>query len=403
MKHGGVIIYVGNFFYPDGNAAGKRVWGNLEAIRAAGFKTACLCFRKENGSGELEVSNNLETDLYTIPYTSGFDRLKNSVPKQVFKTVLDKYHDQKIVAVIMYNSLGTTEFNSFVVKECHKRAIKAYYDIADYFDVPHKANVLRYYMKKRELNQLTGKVLPACDGWIAISSFLRNMMPNPEKTIVVPPLSVSKANYTPRPQTELVISYATFIVDKNRPISEWKDRIDSYIDVFIKLNDYAINRPYEIHFLGFYKEDLLEMFPDDIRQEYAKKIEILGDKVKFFGPMSNKEVQQHISNSDYTILLRDSKTSNNAGFPTKISESISLGVPPITNITSDIGCYIKDGVNGIVVSDPQDIQSICDKIAAMFNEDLQESLRQGAVNTEGFYYISYAEKFKAFFSGENGQ
>ena len=395
MIQRGTVVYVGNFFFPDGNAAGKRVWGNLEAVKDAGFNAVCLCFRKETGNKSIEKSSYAQIDLYTIPYTSGFKRLKNGFPKHVFRKVLEKY-EHNTIATIMYNSLGTTEFNSYVIQECHKRGINVYYDIADYFDVPHKTNRLRYYMKKRELNHLTGKVLPACDGWITISYFLKNMMPNPDKSIVVPPLSVSKAVYTQGNKDKCIISYATYIVDENRPISEWKDRVDIYIDVFIKLKEYVRRCPCELHLLGFFKDDLLKMFPKEIRGVYEERLKSLGNTVLFFGPMANKKVQEHIQQSDFTILFRDDKTSNNAGFPTKISESISLGVPPITNITSDIGYYIQDGVNGVVVTKLDDIQGIAEKIANTINHGVQDDLRRGTLNTTDFYYKTYTKRFRDF-------
>ena len=398
MKKEQIVIYVGNFDYPDGNAAGKRVLGNLEAINKAGFKTVCLCFRKTNNNKRIIRSQYLQTDLYTIPYTVGFKRLNNSEPKRAFRLVLNKYSDYKIKAVIMYNSLGTTEFNSYVIKECHKRGIKAYYDIADYFDVPHRANILRYYMKKRELAQLMNRVLPACDGWIAISSFLKKMMPDPKRTIIVPPLAVTRVETSNRHEGTVIFSYATYIVDKNRPVSEWKDRIDLYIDAFCGLLPLKCKHSFELHFLGFNKEELIEMFPEELRGKYEKKLETIKEHVKFFGSMPNKDVQKQIMQSDFTLLFRDSKTSNNAGFPTKISESVSLGIPPVTNITSDIGKYIKDGQNGVIVPDPSNLNGIIEKIRSILNMDDDElqKIREGTVKTEGFYYASYADRFMKF-------
>lgn len=55
--------------------------------------------------------------------------------------------------------------------------------------------------------------------------------------------------------------------------------------------------------------------------------------------------------SDFTTFLRKPTRSNQAGFPTKFVESLSLGVPVITNSTSDIGMYLSDGENGLLVED----------------------------------------------------
>ncbi len=40
-----------------------------------------------------------------------------------------------------------------------------------------------------------------------------------------------------------------------------------------------------------------------------------------------------------------------AGFPTKFVESLGAGCPVITNYTSDLDLYLKNGFNGFVVKD----------------------------------------------------
>lgn len=401
MSKNSVIIYVGNFDYPNGNAAGKRVYGNLEAMNMAGYKTACLCFRYTQGDGRVDRTSIGLTERFTIPYTSGFARLNKKAPAKAFKYVLDAYSDKEIKAVIMYNSLGTTDFNSFVIKECRRRNIKVFYDIVDYFDTPQKTRFLRYLMIKRELDRKFRKVLPKCDGWIAISSYLKEKMRDPSKVIIVPPLAVKRVEKSERiPSDTVTFSYATYIRNKNRAISEWKDRVDAYIDVFEKVRKADTKRKFFVNFLGFQKQELVDVFPQEIREEYKRKLDSLDPFIKYHGKMNNDDVQKVIEKSDFTILLRDSKTCNNAGFPTKVSESISLGVPVFANITSDIGDYIKDKVNGIVVPEPSDIDGIAQRMIEVLNmeENELQSLRDGASKTEGFYYESYAETFKSYFN-----
>ena len=400
MSENGMIIYVGNFDYPNGNAAGKRVLGNLEAMNKAGYRTACLCFRYTHGNGGVEHTSFGKTDRYTIEYTSGFARLNKKTPVNAFKYVLDRYSDETIKAVVMYNSLGTTDFNSFVIKECHRRKIKVFYDIVDYFDTPQKTRYLRYLMIKRELKRKFKKVLPECDGWITIGSYLKARMANPSKVLIVPPLAVKRVEKSERTSGDTVtFSYATYIRNKNRPISQWKDRVDAYIDVFYNISKIDTKRPFFINFLGFTKQERVDVFPEEIREQYRKKLDCLDPYIMYHGKMNNDDVQAVIEKSDFTILLRDSKPCNNAGFPTKVSESISLGVPVVVNPTSDIAQYIKDNFNGVIVAPPDDIDAVTEKITQILNMDDSQlqKLRDGASQTEGFYYESYADVFKSYF------
>ena len=393
-----VVIYTGNYFYPDGNAAGKRVLGNLEAINAAGFETVCLCFRKDTSSQEIMESKFNNTALYTIPYTLGKDRLNNKKPEAAFLTVLKKY-ENKIKCVIMYNSLGTTEFNSFVIRMCNKNKVKVCYDIVDYFEKPAKNNLLRYLMKKRELDKLTGKVIPACDGWIAISEYLKGMMPNAEKTIVVPPLAVNSLTKDEeyKPQSDITFSYATYIVDKNRPISEWKDRIDTIVDIFYAVYLEGMEN-FRIKFLGFTKDELIGMFPDELKSEYSEKLNKMSGKFFFMGKMENLRVQEELQKSDFTILLRDKSICNTAGFPTKVSESVSVGTPVFLNLTSDIGKYLSNGKNAIIVPDPQHLDQIVvilKKVLSMTKKE-RVALKRNTKFEQPFMYTEYVDLFRDF-------
>ena len=49
------------------------------------------------------------------------------------------------------------------------------------------------------------------------------------------------------------------------------------------------------------------------------------------------------------MFLRDDNRVTKAGFPTKFVESISAGVPVITNKTSDLEYHLKNGENGFLL------------------------------------------------------
>ncbi|WP_161978996.1 glycosyltransferase [Streptococcus sp. S784/96/1] len=73
--------------------------------------------------------------------------------------------------------------------------------------------------------------------------------------------------------------------------------------------------------------------------------------IKFHGKVSREESMAILRQSHFSILLRPVARYSMAGFSTKFAESLSLGVPMIANLTSDIGNYLHHLENGIVVSD----------------------------------------------------
>jgi glycosyltransferase involved in cell wall biosynthesis len=71
----------------------------------------------------------------------------------------------------------------------------------------------------------------------------------------------------------------------------------------------------------------------------------------FYGCLQREKVIEIIQKSDFTIFARDVNRVTLAGFPTKLAESFSLGTPVVTNPTSNISKYIKQGKNGFVAED----------------------------------------------------
>lgn len=394
------VIYTGNFLFPDGNAAGKRVWGNAKAIKAAGYEVICFCFRKENPTSGLQKKICDDMQIYTIPYSRGINRVNNLYPAFLFKQILSearKAYD--IDSVIMYGTLGTSGYNMSVVRTCKKQGIRLICDKVDLFDEPHKNNMLRYWLKKRDLYVMDHKILPSCDKWIAVSDYLKKRMPDPEKTIIVPPLAVEVKSTIVTDRKQLTtIAYASLITEKSIPVSNWKDRVDAIVDVCYTLLQSRKTSNFKVCFIGFTREQLLEQFLEEQRDAYNMKLQVLKDHIVFYGLQSNSDAQMIISQADFTILLRDSKTCTNAGFPTKVSESLSLGIPVIANATSDIAMYVHDMVNGCIVPDPCDIEGIADRLKEVMalTREQKDAMRLNAVNKQSFYYANYVEEFKSF-------
>lgn len=394
------IIYVGNFFYPDGNAAGKRVYGNVKLIEKCGYVPIIFCFQK-NQTNYLEKTMVDGVATHTIPYSDGIKRLNNRKPYNAFKSIYREYCAQyEICAVIMYTTMGTFDLNRMIISYCKRNKVKTVYDFCDYFDVIQKDNLFKYFIKSRDLKVLKQSVLEQCDGIIAISSFLRDFVHRECPKAIIPPLSVTRFEEKEiiRHSDRITISYASYVSDKNRPVAEWKDRIDSMIDIFHQLRINYHHEDFLLKFIGFTEADLIDMLPFELKEEYRKKINELGEQIVFLGQCENKTAQNEIQNSDYTILLRDSKTSTNAGFPTKISESLSLGVPVITNLTSDIGDYVINNVNGIVVPGPASMEETIRIIDRTINESNKKSLKlkEETINQSPFFYMNYVERMSSF-------
>jgi glycosyltransferase involved in cell wall biosynthesis len=74
--------------------------------------------------------------------------------------------------------------------------------------------------------------------------------------------------------------------------------------------------------------------------------------LRIIGRQTRAEVMALVAASDYVPLLRPKRRFAEAGFPTKVVESLVCGTPVICNITSDLAEYVRDGVTGLVCEGP---------------------------------------------------
>jgi len=120
-----------------------------------------------------------------------------------------------------------------------------------------------------------------------------------------------------------------------------KDSLNLIIQGFLML-DSELSKKIELHIYGVSKSFYRKF-------QFNKNIP---NNIYFYGRVSRSEVIDALLNADFSTLLRDdSKRFTKAGFPSKIAESMSVGVPVITNFTSDLDLYLKDEENSLIVSD----------------------------------------------------
>jgi glycosyltransferase involved in cell wall biosynthesis len=114
----------------------------------------------------------------------------------------------------------------------------------------------------------------------------------------------------------------------------------------------------EFHIFGVTSEELLKY--SIVNQDIISKCD---NSLFFHGKVSRNKVLEFLKQADFTVLLRSPNLRYaKAGFPTKVVESLATGTPVICNLTSDLGLYLTDSYNSLIVTD-------CD--ANSFQEQLE--------------------------------
>jgi glycosyltransferase involved in cell wall biosynthesis len=81
-----------------------------------------------------------------------------------------------------------------------------------------------------------------------------------------------------------------------------------------------------------------------------------------------------IRSADFSVFLRERSRVTTAGFPTKFVESMAVGTPVITTITSDLEQYLRDGENGLVCPAPiaSALRAVIERALTLSPKALQE-------------------------------
>lgn len=155
----------------------------------------------------------------------------------------------------------------------------------------------------------------------------------------------------------------------------------------------------EIHIYGATEKTLKFIgLPEDFLEKHKKSLFA-------HGKIPHTQVKEKIAQADFTVLLRPNARYANAGFPTKVGESMACGTPVIANLTSDLHKYIIDGKTGFVCKD--ETPSACAeayKNAIALTSEQKAQMRQNAHNMakNAFDYRAYIPEMQKFLNNLKG-
>lgn len=367
------IICIGGFQMPDKNAAAHRVLNNAKALRNCGYETI---FIDINMAAEQDIINTRKVyfgfETYSISNTK-----KRFIDIDCFKKVYSLYsHD--VVGVIAYNypALPLYQLKNF----CKKNHIFLVGDVTEWYEATG-INYLYKLIKKIDIDLRMKVIQPHLNGIIAISRYLEDYYATTTSVVRIPPLTdidekkwnveIDKNN-----NTELKIIYA------GSPGYN-KDKLNKIIEGISNCNFERL----KFTIIGITEEQFLNYYPEE--KEILEKV---GDHIIFTGRISHDLVIQKLKESDYTLFFRENTRLTKAGFPTKFAESITCGIPVITNNSSDLAEYITEGRNGFMLS----TDNFLDELPNLLDQLISGAIKRPKVEREIFDYHNYQENLKIF-------
>ncbi|EHU9448978.1 glycosyltransferase [Vibrio vulnificus] len=383
------LLYIGGFDLPDKNAACHRAISNSKLFKMVGISSSLLGISKESNF-ESGVVRNLgfkdEIEMMAVKYPQGsIDWLRFIFGD---KATIAYIKENKPDTVVIYNYPAIASIR--IHKICKAYGIEVISDITEWYSSANKS-LLRQVVKWIDTSLRIKFVARLNNRIITTSQYMTNIYESKGHTCLeLPTLFDSEylsSNATRSRKSEdsdkIKLIYFGSPFDKsvaiydNRQVKERLDKVISAVsDNYIKSNIY-------LNVYGITKSDFLEVYPN-----YISTLEKMGDNVVFHGRVPHNELISYISESDYSIFFRDDTRVNKAGFPSKLAESLTLGIPVITNEISSLKKY--QNVAGV-------------NFCSTGNESLELgallSKRQKVIeiDTKHFDYRSYKEDAKKFF------
>ena len=307
---------------------------------------------------------------------------KTRLKKAIAKFSESQKIDSILITLLPINSLF------YLKRLARKNGIKLYHDSVEWFSPQNfKWGYLSFFYL---INELWNRVLIDQQfSVISISSFLNNHF-NARKihSIRIPvildthEIAFQKLNNSDK----LMILYA------GSPAK--KDYLKEVIEGMSLLNEDELNQ-IKLNILGANLHQLTNQC--GVNPDHIKKCK---ESLQIIGRIQREEVIKYLHNADFTVLLRSSELRYaKAGFPTKIAESLATATPVICNLTSDLGLYLKDGKNSIIVesSTAQSFVIALRKALALSKDEKQEMCHIARQTAKmHFDFNSYTKQLEKF-------
>jgi len=336
------IAYVGPIAFPEGGAAARRVLGNAKALVAAGYDVVIVAGHSAGEPGEaFDVAPGIrcvsanERDAEHLPKPLRYARY--SLMGARSRRWLSEQPELP-AAVILYS--GYTPYLLQFTGWARRRGVALLFDAVEWYAAP---NLLRFLASPYLWNtEIALRVLiPRLDGVVAISRSLQAYYRDRGLPVVrVPPLFDPEEMRTGTTKDSL--TGALRLAYAGSPGS--KDLVDVVIEAVLERD--AGEGRIVLDMAGLTEEALRKRAP--LRRRGGN----IPACLRAHGQVSHARSIEIASQADFTVFLREVNQVSTHGFPTKFVESLALGTPVITNLTSDLADHLRDGVTGLICNQP---------------------------------------------------
>lgn len=394
-----IIVYIGAFSMPDKNAAAQRVLSNGKLLVNLGYEVAYFGVDADLAHGSSVKPINIGEGLTSYPAPAATAGLCSSF-KQLFlgaeaeKTILEM--DGDIAAVICYNYPALAQLQ--VKRLTRNINAKFICDVTEWYS--SSGGSLAYRLIKRlDTAARMRYVNKLADGLITTSCVVTSYyqasgispiveLPTLQDSSLLSSYYYDKGKYKKFGPIRFVYAGTPFsIAHIDRERKNIKDRVDELVLFALQLHEQRLPCQFDIY--GINREQYLAVFP-----EHEAALSALNGVLTFKGRVPYSKVLTAVACADFTIFFRTQCRVTESGLPSKMTESLALGTPVITNRLENLRPY--EHISGLILGDSFDDPKLVSDVLNMQRRSVESRLHEAIKWREMFDYRRYEGAMKKF-------
>lgn len=373
-------LIVTHYRYPNGDAGSVRQHSFAKIYKELGYDVIVVGLG-ENTDFKVLTYDGVKYISFRNKKSDFITKVKNHLHfKKKLKNFLINIEDPDLIQAVNINR----SIFAFLKKYSKKNGTKLVHDSVEWYS-PEEFKLGRFSRAYKRNNNLNTKLLNKQFSVISISSFLEKHFSSKGINTVRIPVIMDIDSITCEKNTD---SQKCVFLYAGSPGK--KDYLAEIINAFALLSREKLEK-FQLRLIGIKKEQLVTLCGAD-----AKDVEYIGNSLVCLGRLPREDVLENLSKADFTVLLRsETQRYAKAGFPTKVVESLATGTPVVTNLTSDLGMYLADGINAVISKDDS-VNSFSVALEKALNLSFEEKkamfVNSRKTAEENFDYKIYKEK-----------
>ena len=366
------IVFTGEFTYPDGMAATKRIQNFIDYLTPK-VSVKVFLFDQSSAKQPKFVENAYRGN---VPYTIVGSNISFSL-SLLYKVPLSyilscwyllKFKIRKERNVLyVYNGL-TIENIVFVLFA----KIIGYKIVVEYVEdlrLPSGA-IRRGIHIKNQTNVFFERFIPILvNGIVVISSYLFSKFEKYNKKVSLIHIPITAK--IPEEDESEIHEESIFTIAYSGSFGS-KDGLETLIEAFKK---FAVLHP----------QSKLLLAGINKNKELINK-HLTDNKIKYIGYLPDEDFYPFLMKASTLCITRNKMKFANAGFPFKLGEYLATGKPVITSNVSDMELYIDNYIDAIVV-EPESVDQIVDALMFLIKnkDEAKEIGRRGRLKCKRFF------------------